>query len=133
MEVKQELRQRMLGILKETKEYYEEDTERRAVDKNGECIYTDKHGNHCAIGRLLRPEFQDIDWEYNADTGVSQFDVDDYLEEDYQTLPYPFWCKLQDLHDLPSNWEVYSNGMSKIGAGRYNRFVQRIEAGEYDE
>ena len=133
MEVKQELRQRMLGILKETKEYYEEDVERRAVADNGECVYTDKDGNHCAIGRLLKSEYQTDEWEYNADTGVTQLDVDEYLEEDYQNLPYPFWCKLQDLHDLPSNWHTEGNGLTSTGIARHYRFKLQIESGEYDE
>ena len=65
---------RMKDILKDTIEYYSE--EPRAMDASGSCQYTDNNGNHCAVGRYMRPEFQTIDFYANNGVSVSSLAAD---------------------------------------------------------
>ena len=128
---KQDNRKRMQDILEDTIEYYSE--EPRAMDASGSCQYTDDNGNHCAVGRYMREEFQTT--EFYANNGVSvgslAADVDTYLDSKVIGLPEKFWCALQDMHDSCSNWGEYSEGITSVGKFRHEKMKKKIEAGDY--
>ena len=69
--------QQMQDILEDTIEYYSDDPyETRAQDSSGSCQYTDVNGNHCAVGRYMRKEFQTVDFYANDGMSVSSLAAD---------------------------------------------------------
>ena len=129
---KQSDRIRMQDILEDTIEYYSESP--RAMDLSGSCQYTDADGNHCAVGRYMRKEFQTT--EFYANCGVSVWslaaDVDTYLKSNVLGLTEKFWCALQDVHDSSNNWGEYDEGLTAVGRTRCDSMKKKIEAGEYN-
>ena len=131
---KQDNRDRMQDILEDTIEHYSDaPSERRAMDSNGSCQYTDADGNHCAVGRYMREEFQTTEFYGNNGTSVSSLaaDVDTYLKSNVLGLPHQFWSALQDIHDGDGNW-CDDTGLSGHGKNMYNTIKNNIEAGGYD-
>ena len=130
---KQSDRIRMQDILEDTIEYYSDAPyETRAQDSSGSCQYTDAGGNHCAVGRYMRPEFQTTG--FYAKDGVSvgslAADLDTYLESKALGLTEKFWSALQELHDSDNNWSY--DGLTECGRTRFSHVKKRIEAGGYD-
>ena len=125
-------RVRMQDILQDTIHHYSDFP--RAMDKSGSCQYTDEVGNHCAVGRYMRPEFQTT--EFYANNGVSvgslAADVDTYLDSKVIGLTEKFWSALQDVHDSCNNWGEYDEGLTECGKTRCGSMKDRIEAGGYD-
>ena len=124
--------QQMQGILEDTIEYYSESP--RAMDLSGSCQYTDSNGNHCAVGRYMRPEFQTT--EFYANNGVSvgslAADLDTYLDSKVIGLEENFWSALQELHDNDTNWGEYDEGLTERGKHMYNTVKKNIDAGGYN-
>ena len=130
---KQDNRVRMQNILEDTIEYYSDDpSERRATDLNGACQYTDADGNHCAVGRYMRVEFQTTEFYGNNGTSVGSLaaDLDTYLESNVLGLTQKFWSALQDIHDGDGNWND-DTGLSERGKHMYNSLKNKIDAGGY--
>ena len=136
--------QQMQDILKDTVDYYSEDPQgRRAVDNNGDCKYTTENGNHCAIGRYMRAEFLDTEWEENHGVGVHGLssNIDYYLKHEVRGLDEQFWRDLQNMHDIVGYWLEWSQGTDGLrehkftdsGKERYVHFQDRIAKGEYNE
>ena len=134
--------QQMQDILKETIDFYSEDPEgRRAVDNNGDCEYTTDDGRHCAIGRYMRPEFQDVEWKENHGVGVNGLSsyVDYYLKHEVRGLDMQFWRDLQDMHDVVGHWYRGSlftepaKGLTDRGKEKYVYMQDKIARGEYDD
>ena len=125
-------RTRMKDILKDTIEYYSESP--RAMDLSGSCQYTDGDGNHCAVGRYMKPEFQTVDFYANNGVSVGSLaaDIDTYLDSKVIGLTEKFWCALQDVHDSSNNWGEYGEGLTAVGEVRCNSMKDKIEAGEYN-
>ena len=123
---------RMKDILKDTIEYYSE--EPRAMDASGSCQYTDNNGNHCAVGRYMRPEFQTVDFYANNGVSVGSLsaDVDTYLDSKVIGLTEKFWSALQDIHDSSNNWGEYGEGLTAVGRVRRDSMKNKINAGEYN-
>tara|TARA_R110000824_G_scaffold17570_1_gene71047 strand:+ start:317 stop:712 length:396 start_codon:yes stop_codon:yes gene_type:complete len=128
----QDNRVRMQDILEDTIEHYSDSP--RAMDKSGSCQYTDEVGNHCAVGRYLKPEFQTIEFFANDGVSVGSLtqDVDTYLRSNVLGLVEKFWSDLQDVHDDNNNWAEYDEGLTDVGKVRCNKMKKRIEAGGYD-
>ena len=128
---KQDNRKRMQDILEDTIEYYSE--EPRAMDASGSCQYTDDNGNHCAVGRYMRPEFQTVNFYANNGVSVGSLaaDVDTYLDSKVIGLTEKFWCALQDVHDSCNNWGEYDEGLTAVGRVRCDSMKKKIEAGDY--
>ena len=122
--------QQMQDILKDTIEYYSESP--RAMDKSGSCQYTDEVGNHCAVGRYMRKEFQTTEFYANCGVSVGSLaaDVDTYLVSNVLGLTEKFWSALQDIHDSDNNW--YGRGLTECGRTRCDSMKKKIEAGEYN-
>ena len=125
--------QQMQDILEDTIEYYGDDpSETRAAD-DGECVYTDADGRHCAVGRYLKPEFQTTGFYANSGQSVNCLaaDVDTYLDSKVIGLTEKFWSALQDIHDSDNNWGEYDEGLTECGKTRCGSMKDRIEAGDY--
>ena len=124
--------QQMQDILEDTIEYYSDDPcETRAAD-DGECVYTDANGRHCAVGRYMKPEFQTTGFYANSGQSVHSLaaDVDSYLVDNVLGLPVDFWQSSQELHDNDGNWN-YDTGLSEHGKNMYNSLKNNIDAGGY--
>ena len=137
----EERKQQMLDVLIDTVTYYREDPEgRRAVDKNGDCLYTTDDGRHCAVGRYMRPEFLDAEWKENNGVGVHGLssNVDYYLKHEVRGFDESFWRDLQDMHDVVGNWyrgslcTELAYGLTDRGKERYVDMQDKIARGEYD-
>ena len=126
---KQDNRVRMQDILEDTIEYYSDSP--RAMDSSGSCQYTDTDGNHCAIGRYMREEFQTTEFYANNGTSVNSLtaDIDTYLVSKVIGLTENFWTALQDIHDSDNNWY---DGLTECGETRCGSMRKKIEAGGYD-
>ena len=124
--------QQMQDILEDTIEYYSESP--RAMDLSGSCQYTDDNGNHCAVGRYMRPEFQTTEFYANCGVSVGSLaaDVDTYLKSNVLGLTEKFWSALQDIHDSSNNWGEYDEGLTAVGRTRCDSMKKKIEAGEYN-
>lgn len=95
-------------ILEETYNYYTEDVNRRANGPSG-CLYTyifeDGTKTHCAVGRCLKPEFQEKDLDSTlftdpSDTScMSLKDLESLLQDKYKGHELRFWRDLQYFHD----------------------------------
>jgi hypothetical protein len=78
-------------------------------DKWMSCCYTDKNGNHCAVGRcMLAKKRPGINTDLNTDS-IDKIigengDLDHLLKEKYRGHGYQFWSDLQRLHDHASHW-----------------------------
>jgi len=138
----EERKQQMQDILKETIDYYREDpVERRAVDENGDCLYTTEDGRHCAVGRYMREEFLDTEFRENNGVGVNGMssNIDYYLRHDVRGLDVDFWKDLQDMHDTISYWLEWSQntrdvvGLTDRGKEQYVYLQDRISKGQYDD
>ena len=123
-------RDRMQDILQDTIHHYSDFP--RAMDKSGSCQYTDEVGNHCAVGRYLKPEFETIEFFANDGVSVGSLtqDVDHYLRSNVLGLTEKFWSALQELHDSDNNWSY--DGLTECGRTRFSHVKGRIEAGGYD-
>ena len=126
---KQSDKVRMQDILEDTIEYYSESP--RAQDSSGSCQYTDCYGNHCAVGRYMRPEFQTVNFYANDGVSVGSLaaDIDTYLDSKVIGLPEQFWSALQEIHDSDQNWY---DGLTECGRTRRDSMKKKIEAGEYN-
>ena len=139
--------QQMQGILKETVDYYREDSvNRRCTTEEGDCMYT-WGNNHCAVGRFLKKEFQDETWSGNNESVFQLSDysgnssIDKFLVDKVHGLDIDFWTNLQDIHDTIGFWEEYHEhedgrrkyGLTDRGKEAYVRFQDKIAEGVYDD
>ena len=135
----------MLDILKDTRDYYAEDTSnRRSISKDGECWYTWGE-NHCAVGRFLKEEYQVETWENNNESvnelcnaSPGAWDIDWALRKEVQGLNPDFWRDLQDFHDDRQYWNAECSveseiGLSDRGKQYYVGMEDNIVEGRYDE
>ena len=134
------LKNKMLKILKDTKEYYSKDpANRRSITDDGDCMYT-WGDNHCAVGRYLDPDNQCETWDYNNDSIIDiceagdDYGIDWVLREDVQGLDAGFWKDLQNFHDLACHWVEWSkdedgvrfNGLTDSGKEEYVKIEDKI-------
>lgn len=104
-----------LDIIKETVEYYSENTSRRGFNKEeGVCVYYNKDtGCKCAVGRYLKDSYLDDlgDFLGEYDVMISEgwnptkfFDRRKVSEE--IALDEGFWNDLQRFHDNSRNFNI---------------------------
>lgn len=110
-----------LEIIKETVEHYSSNPLEKRALLNGLCVYTDKEGAHCAIGRCLLPEYQTTDFIGNERTLAQNLskvagkeDLDSLLQEKYRGHDENFWFDLQHLHDTEQFWNL-EEGLTELG------------------
>lgn len=96
-----------IEIIAETVAFYGEDTDRRGLDCDGDCLYRTADGKECAVGRCM------IDSDNVEPAGGSPGSVwgnedmdamDSDLYPQYRGQSMRFWSRLQDLHDTDENW-----------------------------
>ena len=115
-------------ILKETLEYYHEDTSRRATNKGGGCEYLTEDGRMCAFGRCeiqaLHAPWSDssnklqesVSGRFNDENDMNQT-----LKEEYRGHSMEFWSDLQHFHDSPNYWT--ETGVSACGLNHFNKLM----------
>ena len=75
---------------------------KKCVDDNGNCVYQDDDGNHCAIGHLLVPNSKAMEFGTSLDDMLEDFDEDEigvnsgFLHENRKMLSL-----IQCIHDAP--------------------------------
>ena len=118
----------MLTELKETVEYYSQDTSRRAIS-HGACSYMIED-RKCAIGRMLSEEdIARLESRGMLDD-TALIDIWDIVETPrVKNLPRKFLDALQDLHDSDLYWD--GNGITERGIERMALIETRIRAGYY--
>ena len=101
-------------IIKETFEFYSEDTSRRSLI-GAMCVYNGDNGNHCAFGRCMLEEYksQGTSLKVSADITVASLSsalnvkkLDDLLEERYRGHTTNFWQNIQRFHDDGEYWDA---------------------------
>jgi len=124
--------QQMQDILEDTIEYYSDDPTETRASYDGDCVYTDSDGRHCAVGRYMREEFQTTEFYANQGQSVKSLaaDIDTYLDSKVIGLAENFWQSLQELHDNDTNWNDDA-GLSEHGKNMYNSLKNKIDAGGY--
>tara|TARA_Y100000401_G_C8224713_1_gene175093 strand:- start:229 stop:642 length:414 start_codon:yes stop_codon:yes gene_type:complete len=125
-----------LELLEDTVKYYSEDTSRRAVVNNNECMYTTKEGQHCAVGRWLQDYYKTTGWIDNegcsvddllGETGTIKqpYRTDELFVEEVQHIPRWFWMDLQSLHDNNAFWD--EDGLTETGVEKVDTLREDIQ------
>lgn len=137
-----EQKHKMRDLLKDTVEYYSADPLRRAIEMSRSfskpmfsCMYKDKKGHCCAIGRILKNSSFEHEFilknlsigEIKTREQVNLFKL--LLKEEYQDLPIDFLEDLQNLHDSLVYWT--KDGLSEDGKYYINHIKEEIENGNY--
>ena len=128
---------KMLKILKDTRDYYSKDpANRRSMSEDGDCMYT-WGDNHCAVGRYLDSEYQRENWDYNyksVDEIKANCSIDWALRDDVQGLCSEFWQDLQSFHDDNAHWITWSvYGLTEKGKVKYQQIKDNILLGDFYE
>lgn len=123
------LEQRRLDFLEEMVSFYGEDTSRRSIHRNGDCLYWDKAtGNKCSIGRYI-PEYK-----YNGEIEnepVKDACVFELLPKEIQELGKNFLTEIQRFHDDELGIRWNDKGLTESGKYRIEIIKEKIlEAGE---
>lgn len=116
-----------LDVLNDTMNHY--NINNRSLDEIGNCIYINKDGKSCAVGRYIDnvKGFMSNNIELNVSSFFELYR--DYkfsiLKKDVQHLDdVMFWVMLQELHDIKDNWN--ETGLSKYGLGDVGRIKKHI-------
>jgi hypothetical protein len=117
-------------IIKETFEFYSEDTSRRSLIGKM-CVYNGDNGNHCAFGRCMLEEYksQGTSLKVSDDITVASLSsalnvkkLDDLLEERYRGHTTNFWHNIQRFHDDVEYWDA--DGITLEGQSRYDSLLK---------
>lgn len=112
----------MVEIIEETVKFYDDDVERRSLLPEGctgmGCSYSDRRGQHCAVGRCLTEKALDDDPDQHTDANVDGVwggmeSLDPDLKPEYRGHCMKFWSRLQHLHDCAAFWN--SKGITVEG------------------
>ena len=122
-------------LLDDTIKYYSEDPVRRGIMRNAndevDCVYTTDDGKHCAVGRWLKPEYQDTGWWGNEENGIGELVDEDVWEEvirgEVIHIPMWLWYDLQSLHDIKGNWDYKNLCLTEQGTERLMKIQSKID------
>lgn len=129
-----DLQKEMIEVLEDTKDFYSEDTNRRAVAEGNVCYYEVVLGcdtRQCAVGRKL--DAQDI---VKLKTrlmlkGTSPSDIKPHVKSEvFHRLPIGFWNDLQYFHDNDPFWK-YGIGLTKEGNEHFQDMKKNILENRY--
>lgn len=112
-----------LEIIEETVKYYSEDVNRRAMNKEGGCMYKNNEGEMCAVGRCLIDAEEFARFEGWVDALDIEFNLESILKDQYTGHTIDFWKDLQDLHDNPMNWNP--DALTKEGRDFVNHLEEK--------
>lgn len=119
-------------IVEDTKEYYSEDTSKRALSGQGCTYYDPKTKDCCAAGRYMKhPENFTIDkvGECGLDDIIYNqgFNFNDIMKEEVNNLnDNVFWEDLQWFHDCSGYWNT--KGLSSQGYSKYQELLELADA-----
>ena len=102
-------------IIKETVAFYSQDpTARRSMDGD-ECLFQHNDGRRCSVGRCMTQNGikKVLSENANGDGCELEEPLDYYLKKRYHGKPLEFWDNLQNLHDMPANWDA--KGLTGVG------------------
>jgi len=103
-------------IIRETVDYYSQDTTRRSYDAERDlCCYLGEDGRKCSVGRCIIPEILAKRYhELNQRASVENIpDLEEILQPEYRGHSLEFWKRLQVLHDDDKYWTP--EGLSEKG------------------
>lgn len=107
---------------------YCKDPSTRSLNDSRGCLYENKEGNRCAVGKCLIDPVR-IDRYFSTEDLDSSVDcipnLEDELKEEYRGHGLGFWVKLQDLHDGTFYWT--ESGLSSVGEDRLTAIKQQYE------
>ena len=95
-------------IIRETVDFYGQDpTARRSMDGDG-CLFQHNDGRRCSVGRCMTKDGikKVLSENANGDGCELEEPLDKYLKKRYRGKPLEFWDNLQNLHDMPDNWDA---------------------------
>lgn len=103
-------------VVKETIDFYSEDTSRRAKSLFGGCAYLTDDGKMCAVGRCFNEEGLEL---YGKHSHYVSGYMLRYLKSEYSVDDLSFWSDVQELHDNDNHWD--ENGLTKEGLDFVNK------------
>lgn len=128
-----------IDIINETYKYYTEDTDKRGLDAENNCVYKNFQGKMCAVGRC-------INWEKYYLTTFKHvgdvFDLADLLDltddlnnktidacllKEYHGHSVKFWQDLQDWHDTNYHWDIKNKTITEKGKNQYQILLDKYK------
>lgn len=124
-------------IINETIEFYSADTTRRSVNPDNDskgCAYNHANGNHCAVGRLMLPEYKKLGTKLTGNNETVEVfikelkvkSLDKVLLPQYRGHELSFWRKLQVLHDRGYHWQ--ENDLTTKGLEYANALIEHYKS-----
>lgn len=98
------------AVLKDTVDFYSEDTTRRSMGADKVCMYFGPNGRRCAVGRLLPKSKQEF---VSEDCGAASLNTPELNEYGITTDNVEFLSSIQGLHDRSVYWN--ENGLTLKG------------------
>ena len=95
----------------------------RSTSGAWDCLYRNKEGRSCAIGREL-PDKLTKQLDNLPKPGVCQQDVFNKLPQRLQNMGQGFLITLQNLHDKSQNWT--KKGLSLVGKENVDSICQKF-------
>ena len=122
------VQKQMLEVLEETKNFYSQDTSRRATQQTSSglvCNYQTPNGNRCGVSRYLKDGFLEAHPEVVEDNPRASALISEYGAPMKLLNEYPnFWGMIQSFHDCRYNWD--GEGLTERGEVKYRLIKQRI-------
>lgn len=124
------LQKEMLRVLTNTKNFYNKNPNKRAVNDYGICAYETSDGCRCAVGRFLTKRDLKHLYEEGLIIAAGPEDIQNEVKSKiFHRLPIEFWENLQSFHDLGKYWD--NNGITEEGLQEYERIKANILDGVY--
>jgi len=133
----EQIKDKMRFLLEDTMEAYNsqnrsvsyyEDDEGNPTKEEMECIYRSDDGRKCAIGRWF-PEDNDIfESIIKGNRGIDVLTKKElealYSIEEFNGVSESFLKAIQDLHDVPENWDL--NGLTLRGREKSQDIIKEF-------
>jgi len=111
-------------------EFYTQDTDRRCVDENNNCLYYLEGKEGCAIGRFLDKEVaQNLDRaELKIQTAINRNVAG--IPEWMNGLEAVFLQDIQLFHDLDIYWDLTNKTLSNQGKQKVEKILRDYDISE---
>lgn len=111
-------------------EFYTQDTDRRCINENGDCLYYLEGKAGCAIGRFLNPKIaQDLD---NAELKIQSA-----INRNFIGIPKwmigleaSFLQDIQIFHDQDAYWDLENKTLSYEGRRKVKDVLKKYDISE---